>query len=736
MSEIPLEQPSALNLTLQGSCGRFQVGSGSVNSLEVRYFLTNVGLALGQGPNDHLLNELAPVREVFRTDELGFDELMQRDIDDARVTSELIPYLLDYETAGIVKLFPPIIVMILPKAPGEDRPLRFYPSMSTNTEPRQGHEVEVLRIGEPGAELLTLEQPLMHGHPIDHDRVRLHLNTQATRLVIVDGQHRAMALLAIFRNLQGQWSDARRAPYKDFYAEWTPKVIGDFQLARVQLPMMLCIVPELNVAAEPEFDLIRAARRVFLTLNKTARKVSVARNRLLDDSDMIAAFMRSTLEDIKSREPGPGSRLRLWGLELDQTVDRIRIQSPTALSGVGHIYYVIEHLMLSNEDVRGLRSRVGRFAARRDLSNCLRRLDGRNLIGDDTANKIRRDFYPVESERTLSEAFMSRYGRYLIAMFDLFGPFSIHNEAVNSVGEELRDSDNRVHSLLFGSQGSLAVFESHRDHLKGREDQDAIANLIASVTETEKRLEKARTEMRSRRADVFLTRAISASEGSLRATVSDLYKNYFTTVATQAALLSTFFGEVEIANRTPGNSVDLDSEFTTYIDCLSRFFAPSSKDGLEGLIRVFAGEIAPTSEDPWRIIPTGLFRRVVFHQEMQPDQWPKLRYLLLELWEPVNGVLKAQLDGEVTSCREEVVKALFSRLRAQEASALLIPEDELSQEQLRELAQRCSDSVDALLANLQAHRPFDKQVAKEWAAGPPGAGEADDDGVYSSEDEA
>lgn len=736
MIEIPLEQPSALNLMLQGSCGRFQVGSGSAKSLEVRYFLSNVGLALGQGPNDHILNELAPVREVFRTDDLGFDELMQRDIDDARVTSELIPYLLDYETAGIVKLFPPIIVMVLPKAPGEDRPLRFYPSVSTHTEKRQGYECEVLRIGEPGAELLSLEQPLMNGHPLDHDRVRLHLNTQATRLVIVDGQHRAMALLAIFRNLQGQgqWSDARRAPYKDFYSEWTPKVIGDFQLARVQLPMMLCIVPELNESAQPEFDLIRAARRVFLTLNKTARKVSVARNRLLDDSDMIAAFMRSTLEDIKSRQPGSESQLRLWSLELDQTVDRIRIQSPTALSGVGHMYYVIEHLMLNNEDIRGLRARGGRFAARTDLSNCLRRLDGRNLIGDDAANVIRRDFiYSVECERKLSEAFMSRYGNYIIAMFDRFGPFSIHNEAINYVEKELRDSDNRVHSLLFGSQGSLAVFEGHRDHLRGREDKDAIADLISNVTETEKRLDKAKVEMRNRRADKFLARATLGSDDSLRATISDFYRNYFTTVASQAALLSTFFGEVEIANRTPGNSVDLDSEFANYIDGLSRFFAPSSKEGLEGLIRVFAGEIAPTSEEPWRIVPGGLFRRVVFHQEMQPDQWPKLRYLLMELWEPVNDVLKSQVDVEVASCRKEVVKALFSRLRSQEASTESIPEDELSPEQLQGLAQRCCDSVDALLDNLQAHRPFDTQVAKEWAAGPPGA---DEDGAYLSDDEA
>lgn len=730
MSEIPLEQPSALNLKLHGSSGRFQVGSGINKSLEVRYFLTNVGLALGKGANDHLLTELAPVREVFRTDELGFDELMQRDIDDARVSSELIPYLLDYRTAGLVKLFPPIIVMILPKAYGIDRPLRLYPTVSEYTVQKPDYEANILRIGQAGSELLTLEQPIHEGQLIDHDRVRLSLNTHATRLVIVDGQHRAMALLAIFRNLQGQWSDTRKAPYKDFYAEWTPEVIGDFQLERVQLPMMLCFVPELNDESEQDFDLIRAARRVFLTLNKTARKVSVSRNRLLDDADIVAAFMRSTLETVKGRDPVDSSELRLWSIELDQTVDRVRIQSPTALTGVGHIYYIVEHLMLSSDDIRGLRARPGRYAARTDLSNCLRRLGGRDLIGDDAADAIRRDIYSPKDERDLSEAFIEKYGKYVIAMFDRFHPYALHNITVNSTEYDLRDMDTKVHSLLFSTQGSLAVFISHKEILLRREDADRVKDLLESVSAIESRLTKVIEKLRDERAIMFLKRAIPDADdkiNSLKPFIADLYRNYFTSVAMEAAVLCTFFGEVERANRLPGTSVDIDAEYSDYLGELSRFFSPTSKQGLEGLIRVFAGEIAPTAEDPWRIAPSeNTFRRVVFNQEMQPDQWPKLRYLLLELWQPHNTALANQVDSEVFSCRQEVVKGLFSRYRAHEASTLGIPEDELSQDQLGEVAERCVEAVESLLISLQAPRQFDRQTAMAWAAGPPTADENSD----------
>ena len=48
------------------------------------------------------------MREVFEYETLDFDEIMQRDIDDARVSAELIPYLLDEKSVDLIKLFPPI----------------------------------------------------------------------------------------------------------------------------------------------------------------------------------------------------------------------------------------------------------------------------------------------------------------------------------------------------------------------------------------------------------------------------------------------------------------------------------------------------------------------------------------------------------------------------------------------------------------------------------------------------
>ncbi|MFT3856561.1 MAG: hypothetical protein QM742_03280 [Aquabacterium sp.] len=83
-----------------------------------------------------------------------------------------------------------------------------------------------------------------------------------------------MALLALYRNLTGGWSDARRSPYEGYYKVWPEKEIRTYNLSELQLPVLICAFPQLDGTLAQDIDVVRAARRVFLTLNKTAKKVS------------------------------------------------------------------------------------------------------------------------------------------------------------------------------------------------------------------------------------------------------------------------------------------------------------------------------------------------------------------------------------------------------------------------------------------------------------------------------
>ena len=60
---LKFKKETALNLPLEGSVGSFNVGKGrsGQNSLEVKYFLTHVGLDFSSGSNEAVLSHLAPV---------------------------------------------------------------------------------------------------------------------------------------------------------------------------------------------------------------------------------------------------------------------------------------------------------------------------------------------------------------------------------------------------------------------------------------------------------------------------------------------------------------------------------------------------------------------------------------------------------------------------------------------------------------------------------------------------
>lgn len=520
---LTLKRETALDLTLQGSVGSFNVGTGrpGQNSLEVKYFLTHIGLDFSAGSNEKVLKHLAPVREIFDFEQLDFDEIMQRDIDDARVSSELVPYLLDSKSKDLIKLFPPIVVVVLPIKEHERRPSSLYPKVEEAQldaqSTGQNHDTYVLRSGTIGEEAFQFEQPLLDGERLTHDLVKLKLNTQKTKLVIVDGQHRAMALLALYRNLKDEWSEANRAPFKEYYAEWTPNYIREFSLKEINLPVMFCTFPQLCEGYEGEFDLKKAARTIFLTLNKTARKVSNSRNILLDDNDIIANFLRRCLSQVKKKHTLSPHGFRIFNVELDQSDDRMKIQSPIAITGVNHIHYIIEHLLLNkmDEDVNGAKPRSGKFFKRTDLNSHLTmsRLNGRDLLGAEIADATRRDSFTETTAEKLGGVFNEKYGKYIISVFEKFSPYETHCRAVLDLEQRLEaHEDRKLRPILFEGQGIGRVFNTHRESLKQKlqegefqTDVPKIESICKQLDATAERIDKNLTFLRNERANRFLS---------------------------------------------------------------------------------------------------------------------------------------------------------------------------------------------------------------------------------------
>lgn len=685
---LELSQASALQLSLSGSVGSFKVSGGGCNSesLEVKFFLTHVSLDFESGNTSAILDYLAPVREIYDAESLEFDEIMQRDLDDARVSSELIPYLLDPMSRDLVKIFPPIIVVVLPTQPGSSRPADLYPKVIKIESQKSAvgsHNVEILRSGDAGAEVFEFENPIQNGKSNEHDLARLKLNPQRTKLVIVDGQHRAMALLAIYRNLRHEWEvNARRVPYRDYYAEWTEEYIRKFKLDKLSMPVMFCTFPDLNDKYSGDYDLKKAARAIFLALNKNAKKVSDSRNRLLDDNDLIAVFLRETLSSIKSETK---SNLRIWNIELDQNHDKMKIESPIAISGVNHIYYLIEQAILSApDDLRGLTSRRRNLWKQVKLNTtaALERLDGRNQLGADLSDSVTRNSFSIEASKVLTASFMKRFGSVIITCLKDFKPFDYHACVTLVLKKDLEVERARIKSILFDGQGIYNVFQRHLANLKKKKedkilpaDHAEIDALIDRLDRENDAIDVAKAELVSHRAKMFLQNISDRSTlyksdesipSDIRLFVDRLYMNVLSTVAFQSSFVLTFIRLMEQCfglNFWSQKSEIAEKELRNYLYCIEKLFCPNSVSMFRHLVGVFDGKLDKL-DNVWKIATSNsTFRKVVYPDEMKPDQWPKYRYLMLELWLPLDEGLRASRNEELDRCRQQVLLAHMSRTR-------------------------------------------------------------------------
>jgi hypothetical protein len=85
---------------------------------------------------------------------------------------------------------------------------------------------------------------------------------------------------------------------------------------------------------------------------------------------------------------------------------------------------------------------------------------------------------------------------------------------------------------------------------------------------------------------------------------------------------------------------------------------------------------------------------------MQPDQWPKYKYLLLELWKPSNPTLLEAVLAERTKCRSEVVSALHKFYLTDFCRETQKLEDNLNHDEREQVIEKTMTAYNGLLRAL------------------------------------
>jgi hypothetical protein len=323
MSKIPGRRPlNKFDRTYRGSFGRFQTN----NSSPLNYLLTSLRVSD--------IRELSTASEVFDLDTIPFDELIQRDIDQARVRRIANEYLRGGRNRAV--FFPPLIACVA-LLDGESDGSRLKNQYESVTEERQDDELittfdlDGFQLKLHAAESTYSDRRISwNGESVSFFdyAAELSLNSRRTKLVVLDGQHRLEALRSLDHTIENK------------------QVISS-----IELPICIVWPPKAQVGANNE-SIITEFRDLFVTINTEPQRVSGHFILLLRDTSYTAMVVRELADNWKGDKAGGWSRLHLleWNTREDERVDqRTRSFSITTISIVARVLraHLFEHTGLA-----------------------------------------------------------------------------------------------------------------------------------------------------------------------------------------------------------------------------------------------------------------------------------------------------------------------------------------------------------------------------------------------------
>ena len=206
------------------------------------------------------------------TQPIGLEELFQRDLDEERVNSKIVPYL---RQANRIKFFNSVTVAILPVDPESDNRL---------ADAFPAEDKDAPSPADDGLETVTVGPVRIRQLPGNPGVGRISWNPKKARAVIVDGQHRVFALRQLL--------DRPDYPHKA-----SVRASG--------LPVIFLVLDQRTGYSPSDpigTSVLRTMRSIFVDLNKHAVPVTKTRNILLDDRDLGAVAMRVVLSDISQTD--------------------------------------------------------------------------------------------------------------------------------------------------------------------------------------------------------------------------------------------------------------------------------------------------------------------------------------------------------------------------------------------------------------------------------------------------
>jgi hypothetical protein len=180
-----------------------------------------------------------------------------------------------------------------------------------------------------------------------------------------------------------------------------------------------------------------------------------------------------------------------------------------------------------------------------------------------------------------------------------------------------------------------------------------------------------------------------------------LFENVFNTVAFQTALVCTFAEAIQEAHGSLERSSD--ALVDEYVSCLNDLFAPRNLDDLKRLMQTFEGSLE--TEPDVKVVAGGpTFRQVVLPGELQPAEWPKFRYVLVELWKATDEKVRDFLEQDRVRGRKYLAQNLYQRRLRAYCEEHRVLEADVPEAAKHEILQKAKASFEEFLSALLGKR--------------------------------
>ncbi|WP_078886212.1 DNA sulfur modification protein DndB [Streptomyces sp. MUSC 125] len=272
---------------------------------------------------------------AFSDDEpVNLEELFQRTVDEDRAAGPIATYL---RQPGSLKFFNAFTVVLLPVDTDKaDTVAESYSEDSDAPAESPDGDLERTSIG-----------PVQIDNLPGMDIGFIRWSTKRARAVILDGQHRFLALKKILDS-----------PQTNLLKPDTTKI-----------PVLLLVLDERAgfVPARDQDRLLHACRSIFVALNKHAVAVSKTRTYLLDDQDIVSVSMRRLLtSEVGDGRAGQESIDRIPLALVDWHSDQAKFDRGLHLTSVLGLHETIRQIYPSRcdeSDYEGLREYITKVSA-------------------------------------------------------------------------------------------------------------------------------------------------------------------------------------------------------------------------------------------------------------------------------------------------------------------------------------------------------------------------------------